>query len=107
MPATAPPVTYRLAQDADFPLLIAYREECGWGSAALQRNWSDPDRIFCVFMAELDGVVRDVGMGCWYMHQPDDLELANRETGVVHLGQSAQEEAAVRAGPTTAGTDRV
>jgi hypothetical protein len=83
-----PTVTHRVARPDDLPLLLRFREECGWGSESLQRNWSDPDRIFCVFMADIDGEVKDVGMGCWYMHQPDDLELACRETGVIHIGKS-------------------
>lgn len=80
-------VTYRIAKEADLPLLLAYRDECGWGRAAVQKGFYDPDRIYCVFSAEIDGKMEDVGMGCWYMNQPDDLELACREKNVVHIGE--------------------
>jgi hypothetical protein len=84
---TPPDLDYRIAKDADLPLLLQYRRECGWGEAAVQKNWTDPDRIYCVFEATIEGDRQDVGMGCWYLHQPDDLELACREKNVVHLGQ--------------------
>jgi hypothetical protein len=83
---TMPQLDYRIASDSDLDLLCQYRRECGWGEDALKKNWTDPDRIFCVFVAEVEGEKRDVGMGCWYLHQPDDLELASHETKTVHLG---------------------
>jgi hypothetical protein len=79
---------YRIATDADLPLLLRYRQECGWGEEAVKRNWNDPDRIYCVFESVIDGEKQDVGMGCWYLHQPDDWELACRDTCVVHIGES-------------------
>lgn len=79
---------YRIVTDADLPLLLRYRQECGWGEEAVKKNWNDPDRIYCVFESVIDGEKQDVGMGCWYLHQPDDLELACRDTNVVHIGQS-------------------
>lgn len=85
---TMPQLDYRIASDSDLDLLCQYRRECGWGEDALKKNWKDPDRIFCVFVAEVEGEKRDVGMGCWYLHQPDDLELASHETKTVHLGRS-------------------
>lgn len=84
---SSPKVTHRVAQQEDLPLLIQFREECGWGAAAVQRNFSDPDRIFCIFIADIDGEMKDVGMGCWYLNQPDDLELASRDTSTIHIGK--------------------
>jgi hypothetical protein len=78
---------YRIVTDDDLPLLLQYRQECGWGEEAVKKNWNDPDRIYCVFESVIEGEKQDVGMGCWYLHQPDDLELACRETNVVHLGE--------------------
>jgi hypothetical protein len=79
---------YRIVTDADLPLLLRYRQECGWGEEAVKKNWNDPDRIYCVFESIIEGEKQDVGMGCWYLHQPDDLELACRDTHVVHIGES-------------------
>jgi hypothetical protein len=79
---------YRIVTDADLPLLLRYRQECGWGEEAVKKNWNDPDRIYCVFESIIDGEKQDVGMGCWYLHQPDDLELASRDNHVVHIGES-------------------
>lgn len=79
---------YRIVTDADLPLLLQYRVECGWGEEAVKKNWKDPDRIYCVFESVINGEKQDVGMGCWYLHQPDDLELACRDTHVVHIGKS-------------------
>jgi len=79
---------YRIVTDADLPLLLRYRQECGWGEEAVKKNWNDPDRIYCVFESIIDGEKQDVGMGCWYLHQPDDLELACRDDDVVHIGES-------------------
>lgn len=87
MATPASDVSYRIATDADLPLLVSYREECGWGKDALLAAWTDPDRVYCVLTANIDGETTDVGMGCWYLHQPDDLELACRDTGVIHLGE--------------------
>lgn len=80
---------FRIASDADLPLLCRYRQECGWGEPALRRNWTDPYRVFCVFEATIDGTKQDVGMGCWYLHQADDLELASKDTKTVHLCESS------------------
>ena len=79
---------YRIVTDSDLPLLLRYRQECGWGEEAVKKNWNDPDRIYCVFESVVEGEKQDVGMGCWYLHQPDDLELACRDTDVVHIGES-------------------
>lgn len=81
-----PRVTHRIAKSEDLPLLIRYREECGWGVPAVLKGMKDPDRIYCIFRSEIDGQIEDVGMGCWYLHQPDDLELACRDKQVIHLG---------------------
>lgn len=78
---------YRIARDEDLPLLLQYRRECGWGEEALKKNWTDPDRIYCVLQADVDGEKQDIGMGCWYLHQPDDLDLACRDSHVVHIGK--------------------
>jgi len=78
---------YRIARDEDLPLLLQYRRECGWGEEALKKNWTDPDRIYCVLQADVDGEKQDIGMGCWYLHQPDDLDLACRDSHVVHIGE--------------------
>ena len=78
---------YRIVNDGDLQLLLQYRQECGWGEEAVKNNWNDPDRIYCVFESVIDGEKQDVGMGCWYLHQPDDLELACRDKDVVHLGK--------------------
>jgi hypothetical protein len=77
---------YRIAGDDDLPLLLQYRRECGWGEEAVKLSWTDPDRIYCILEANIDGDKQDIGMGCWYLHQPDDLELACRDTHVVHIG---------------------
>lgn len=81
-------LTYRLAADSDFPTLMQYRRECGWGEQDLEQHWNDPDRVYCVFAAVIDGELQDVGMGCWYLNMPEDPELANREARVIRICMS-------------------
>lgn len=85
--AQPPILTHRIATKDELPLLIRFREECGYGLPGLMKGINDPDRIYCVFMMDIDGEKRDVGMACWYLHQPDNLDLACRDTGIVLIGK--------------------
>lgn len=70
-------------------MLLGYRQECGWGEEDVRSHWDDPDCVYCVFEAMVDGVKEDVGMGAWYLNIPDELYLASRADGVIRLCESA------------------
>lgn len=80
-----PDLSYRVALDTDYDLLIEFRRECGWGEGDVRDHWKDTDRVYCVFESTIDGRKVDVGMGSWYLDIADDQELASRERKIIRL----------------------
>jgi hypothetical protein len=80
-----PKLSYRVALDTDYDLLIGFRRECGWGEPDVRSHWKDTDRVYCVFESEIDGTKLDVGMGAWYLDMPQDREMASRADKVIRL----------------------
>lgn len=87
-PVMQPDLSYRVALDSDYDLLIGYRRECGWGEDDVRDHFTDPDRVYCVFESVIDGTKEDVGMGSWYLDIPDDQELASRKDKIIRLCES-------------------
>ncbi|WWC85194.1 uncharacterized protein L201_000053 [Kwoniella dendrophila CBS 6074] len=82
LPANQGTLSYRIATEDDRQLLLDLREECGWGKEKINAYLGNPDRPFCIFYLDKHTVV---GMGGWIIHNPNDLEAANREKGSVYI----------------------
>ncbi|KAK4689139.1 hypothetical protein P7C73_g958, partial [Tremellales sp. Uapishka_1] len=78
-------LSYRMAHEADLPLLRDYRAECGWGLERLEGQWGNPDRPLCILSVEQDGQKEDIGMGGWVLNDEEDQEAASRATHTVEL----------------------
>ncbi|WWD19939.1 hypothetical protein CI109_104411 [Kwoniella shandongensis] len=80
-----PRLSYRVARPEDYPLLVQLRVECNWGVPDLERGWTNPNRVYCVFeLASEEGESEDVGMGCWVLEE-DEPDVASRQTKSVHI----------------------
>ncbi|WVF69408.1 hypothetical protein IAT40_004185 [Kwoniella sp. CBS 6097] len=77
-------LTYRIAQEEDYPILVQLRIECGWGVPKLEHRWKDPNSIFCVLEAVTPRGKEDVGMACWLL-EDEDPDIASRSRKSVHL----------------------
>ncbi|ORX38649.1 hypothetical protein BD324DRAFT_621787 [Kockovaella imperatae] len=79
-------LSLRRATKADLDILTDMRKECGWGWEKLPaRVEKNRDWILCVFTKEVDGEIRDVGMGGWGLDWPEYPFMASRADKVVYL----------------------
>ncbi|WVQ96908.1 hypothetical protein IAU59_004016 [Kwoniella sp. CBS 9459] len=82
--AAKAPLTYRIAKEVDYALLVQMRIECGWGVPKLAQRWKDPNSIFCVLEANMPQGKEDVGMACWLL-EDGDPSIASRSQKCVHI----------------------
>ncbi|KAK8870127.1 hypothetical protein IAR55_000697 [Kwoniella newhampshirensis] len=78
-------LSYRIPTEKDYPLLVQFRRECGWGIPKLESKWKDPNWVYCVFELPTGEGVDDVGMACWVL-EDEDPDTASRVTNTVYLG---------------------
>ena len=82
-------LNFRFAENEDYPMLLQYRVECGWGKEQFEQIWKSPEWKWCIFSDIHEGVQRQVGMGGWQLDSKIDKTGASKEDGIIKLGAFA------------------